>query len=94
MEPPAIVELVVAKGSDFRDPLYNSGEYGFWTDIVEVPSGSGRFYHVIGVVDVAKGFTNEYRSVLIGTTQWSHGTYWTGFLAHAPYAPAWPIPYP
>jgi len=30
-------------------------------DLVEVPAGSGRFYGVEDVEDVAKGFTNEYR---------------------------------
>lgn len=30
-------------------------------DCVEVPAGSGRYYFVVGVDDVAKGFPNEYR---------------------------------
>ena len=34
-------------------------------DTVEVPAGSGRFYLVLDVDDVAKGFDNEYRVALI-----------------------------
>jgi len=34
-------------------------------DQVEVPQGSGVFYLVSDVADVAKGFPNEYRSALI-----------------------------
>lgn len=30
-------------------------------DCAEVPAGSGRYYVVVGVEDVAKGFANEYR---------------------------------
>src|SRR5216684_2145996 len=29
-------------------------------DFLEVPAGSGRFYGVVDVEDVAKGFSNEY----------------------------------
>lgn len=35
-------------------------------DLVEVPSGSGRWYTVQLVEDVAKGFPNEYRAATIG----------------------------
>lgn len=31
-------------------------------DLVEVPLGSGLWYSVFAVMDVAKGFANEYRS--------------------------------
>jgi hypothetical protein len=31
-------------------------------DLVEVPLGSGLWYAVYAVMDVAKGFPNEYRS--------------------------------
>lgn len=34
---------------------------GFAPDLVEFPAGSGRFYTVLDVDDVGKGFTNEYR---------------------------------
>lgn len=31
-------------------------------DMVEVPAGSGRWYQVIGVDDIGKGFSNEHRT--------------------------------
>jgi len=30
-------------------------------DCMEIPAGSGRYYWIVGVDDVAKGFSNEYR---------------------------------
>lgn len=50
--------LLVPKGTDIR------GRDGFGNgngDIVEVPKGTGRFYELTFVDDVARGFTNEYR---------------------------------
>lgn len=48
--------LLVPKGTDIRMPGFS------WNaTIVEVPAGSGRFYSVQSVDDVAKGFSNEYR---------------------------------
>lgn len=34
-------------------------------DVAEVPAGSGRYYQVFAVDDVAKGFINEYRQAMI-----------------------------
>jgi len=34
-------------------------------DMVEVPAGSGRWYFVVGVDDIGKGFANEHRSAAI-----------------------------
>lgn len=34
-------------------------------DVVEVPAGTGRFYFVIDVDDVARGFGNEFRCALL-----------------------------
>lgn len=34
-------------------------------DMVEVPAGSGRWYQVVGVDDIGKGFANEHRSAAI-----------------------------
>jgi hypothetical protein len=34
-------------------------------DLVEVPAGSARWYNVLHVDDVGKGFPNEYRFALI-----------------------------
>lgn len=38
---------------------------GLVADIVEVPSGSGRWYRVPWVDDVAKGHANEFRVALV-----------------------------
>jgi len=51
-----MVALVLPKGTDIRGNSPKSNG-----DIVEVPNGSGRFYIVNSVDDVAKGFANEYR---------------------------------
>lgn len=53
-------------------------------DVVEVPSGSGRYYEVTGVDDVGKGFANEFRVAALvkaydkpGVLPWSgSGIYW------------------
>lgn len=50
--------LNMPKGTDIR------GRYGLGlnnADTAEVPAGSGRWYTVLAVDDVAKGFDNEYR---------------------------------
>lgn len=54
--------------------------FGTFADVVECPSGTGRFYTVSGVDDVAKGFPNEYRAA----TMWSLNNR----------LGAWPFPYP
>ncbi len=40
-------------------------------DIVEVPSGSSRFYHADYVDDIGKGFLNEHRAAVL-----RHGSPW------------------
>jgi hypothetical protein len=52
--------LLLPPGSDIRDGLTSTGY-----DAVEVPSGSGRYYTVIFVDDVGKGFPNEYRMAFL-----------------------------
>lgn len=49
-------QLLFPALSDIRD-LSNA----ITPDVVEVPSGSGRWYGVAYVDDVGKGFVNEYR---------------------------------
>lgn len=52
-------------------------------DVVEVPSGSGRFYWVAFVDDIAKGFANEHRWAVCPKV-------WTnGFFNYR-----WPTPMP
>lgn len=43
-------------------------------DIVEVPSGSGRWYQVTFVDDIGKGYANEHRSagILALVASWPH----------------------
>jgi hypothetical protein len=53
---PFLWSLILPALTDIRDNGSLSG-----SDRVECPQGSGRFYDVIAVDDVAKGFANEYR---------------------------------
>jgi hypothetical protein len=61
-----------------------------FSDVVECPLGSGRFYVVVGVVDVGSGFGNAYRmAYVMQNTQLAileTGNPWG--------APAWPVPTP
>lgn len=86
-------ELVLPKGTDIRGPALNTTEYEFWMEVVEVPSGSGRYYLVLAVADQAKGFSNEYRSAAITPTWTYEGTVYNAY-PHWPWTPAWPTPYP
>jgi hypothetical protein len=54
--------LLLPAGTDIRD-LACGLSYPY--DIVEVPAGSGRWYAVGIVDDVAKGFANEYRMAFL-----------------------------
>ncbi len=53
-------ELLFPALTDVRD--YGSSSGG---DGIEVPAGSGRYYSVGYVDDVAKGFPNEYRMAFV-----------------------------
>jgi hypothetical protein len=53
----AAVALILPALSDIRVSIANAAP----GDTVECPAGSGRFYTVGSVDDVAKGFNNEYR---------------------------------
>ncbi len=50
--------LLLPALTDVRDQFCNPGING---DAVEVPAGSGRWYFVVGVDDIGKGFANEHR---------------------------------
>ena len=67
--------LLVPPGTDIR--MTGPGTFG---DIVEVPAGTGRYYRVFGVDDVAKGFANTYRAAVLVSMNGVPGT--------------WPTPYP
>jgi hypothetical protein len=55
-----LMTLLCPALTDLRwQPFYN--QY----DVVEVPLGSNRWYFVMDVDDIAKGFTNEHRFAVI-----------------------------
>jgi hypothetical protein len=81
-------ELMCPKGTDIRG-AQNSG----MTNVVECPAGSARYYLVLFVEDVGKGFPNEYRLALL--KQCDFGTVaLTDFQAVFGTVPPWPVPTP
>lgn len=56
----ATIFLLVPALTDIRDRFCPGSE-----DWVEVPSGTGRWYRVVCVDDVGKGFPNEYRVAIL-----------------------------
>lgn len=62
--------------TDVRDPSVDLTR----TDFIECPAGSGRWYFVCIVDDVAKGFPNEYRIAIVRKSLLTGGQ--------------WPIPIP
>jgi hypothetical protein len=52
------MSLLLPPLSDVRGPQDSSG----FTDVVEVPAGSGRYYGVAAVDDIGKGYSNEHRT--------------------------------
>jgi hypothetical protein len=75
--------LLVPALSDIRDLKCRAVE-----DVVEVPSGSGRWYQVASVDDIGKGFSNEHRGVVIFPI--SENLFPTGSYAGL----NWPAPIP
>ncbi len=53
----ATMSLLLPAATDVRDMSTGVPDY----DIVECPAGSGRWYGVLGVDDIGKGFANEHR---------------------------------
>jgi len=52
--------LLLPAGTDIRSAITGGAN-----DTVEVPAGTGRYYEVTFVDDVAKGFANEHRFALL-----------------------------
>jgi len=52
--------LLFPKGTDVRDVSTTTGP-----DIIECPAGTGRLYWVTYVDDIARGFGNEHRWVVM-----------------------------
>jgi len=60
---------------------------GTTPDIVECPDGSGRWYQVMAVEDVGKGFANEYRIATLIQVRATGDYVGLGI-------PNWPVPIP
>jgi hypothetical protein len=69
-----IMSLLLPPSTDIRGPQSGAQDVA-----VEVPAGSGRFYTILGVDDIGKGFPNEHRCALLA---------WTSTFG------SWPIPMP
>jgi hypothetical protein len=91
-----VQELLVPFDHGASPPVLEDADWQYWCDRVEVPVGSGRFYFVVAVLDVAMSFSNQYRVVWIVPTYVTEGTYFSFGSSHGhyPYAPSWPRPIP
>jgi hypothetical protein len=69
-------------GTDIRDESCTPA-----ADLLEVPTGSGRWYLVAYVDDVGKGFPNEYRMAIVWKVFGDDGLTFFNF-------PPWPVPIP
>ena len=67
-DPTGQMWLLLPALTDIRSVVTFPGGGGSKCDIVECPLGSGRFYLVISVDDVGKGFGNEFRCAAIQAT--------------------------
>jgi hypothetical protein len=77
-----LYSLLLPALTDIRD-----GNQGVEPDILEIPTGSGRWYAVAAYDDVGKGFPNEYRSAFVlKVSQAVSSTTYAGLF--------WPIPCP
>jgi hypothetical protein len=85
--PPMFMELMLPAGTDVR---YSPLSPGISGDMVEVPAGTGRYYYVCQVDDVAKGFSNEYRLALMLPAM---GSVWEATTTENGNE-VWPVPYP
>jgi hypothetical protein len=69
-----VMTLLLPPSTDIRGPQCGNPD-----TVVEVPAGTGRYYAILGVDDIGKGFPNEHRAALL---VWTDG-----------FAP-WPMPIP
>lgn len=77
------MSLLLPPGADLRDLSCAAVQ-----DVVEAPSGSGRWYQVSNVDDVGKGFGNEHRCAILFKI--SHALFPTGSYVGL----SWPAPIP
>ena len=76
-------QLLVPALTDIRDASCVPAAGG---DVIEVPAGTGRFYYVIYVDDVGKGFLNEHRLALLSKACSANFSHFAGV--------DWPVPIP
>jgi hypothetical protein len=55
--------MMVPAGTNIKGRWWNFTAGNSQSDWVEVPAGTGAFYKVLDVADMAKGFANEHRVV-------------------------------
>lgn len=82
---PQTVPLLLPKLTDVRDRSVTPTP-----DMVEVPSGSGRWYVVVSVEDAGKGFANEHRVAYLLKASSAYG----GVSAMDFAGMVWPSPIP
>jgi len=74
--------LLLPAGTDVRGVVLTNQE-----DVIEVPSGSGRWYSVNAVEDIGKGFSNEHRCASVTQiSEYVDGVKYSGLF--------WPVPMP
>lgn len=77
-----IMTLLLPAGTDVRGKLISGVG-----DLIEVPSGSGRWYGVWATDDRGKGFPNEHRAAQITqVSEYISSLHYGGLF--------WPVPYP
>jgi hypothetical protein len=64
-------QLLLPLGTDIRDLSCS-----VIADVVEVPAGTGRFYLVLYVDDMGKGFSNEHRFAVLQKLGLNEGVLW------------------
>jgi hypothetical protein len=87
--PSLLMEILLPARSDVR-PAYIVFASPTQGDVVEVPAGTGRYYCVQCVDDVARGFPNEYRIAILQPMDWIGRSMYTNPNA----CPDWPLPIP
>jgi hypothetical protein len=63
-----VMYILLPAGTDVRS-YPQGGDPPINNDVIECPQGSGMFYDIVMVDDVATGFPNEYR-VAVGVQFW------------------------
>ncbi len=84
-----LMTLLLPKGTDVQP--YMGGPVHNFGDCVEVPAGSGRFYVVLFVDDIGRGFQNEHRFAVISPL---YGLLTAQAVFTGWNTPAWPAPIP